>query len=408
MSDIPPKNPLFDKAPGRAPDKPRDSIANPEEAKQVEELKKDLENLRSKFEHRGRAEQFLPYILVRSVLGDRGDRPINVPFWESPDIWTAAGDPSTTPSVPATPGGTVAVGAPNTVYAHVWNLGRAPIAGVKVEFYWFDPSLVDSLPQNHAHLIGMTRVDLGPRSSPDCHKLVKCPKAWVPVFKLGGESLVVRASSIGDTINPVHAWDPWAERHVAGQSISVLRTAPQTATLISTILANTKPGTRVQVVQVGEQARLVMQLMAPTLRLDPRVKTDVLAELQSDGSLMVVAPSRQSPGALAPIHTLSGMAQPDMETHAILEVPRINLAPFIGREQEMKSSAQEVTGGRESRIARDATPVDLLRYERFLPNPLKSKLTHLSAPQSGVGQVLRFVGYTGDQLVGGYTVVVTA
>jgi hypothetical protein len=116
MSDIPPKNPLFDKAPGRAPDKPRDSIANPEEAKQVEELKKDLENLRSKFEHRG----------------------------------------------------------------------RAPIAGVKLEFYWFDPSLVESFPQNHAHLIGMTRVDLGPRSSRDCHKLVKCPKAWVPVLKLGG------------------------------------------------------------------------------------------------------------------------------------------------------------------------------------------------------------------------------
>jgi hypothetical protein len=42
--------------------------------------------------------------------------------------------------------------------------------------------------------------------------------------------------------------------------------------LISAILANTKPGMRVQVVQVGEQARLVMQVMAPTLRLDPRVK----------------------------------------------------------------------------------------------------------------------------------------
>jgi hypothetical protein len=180
------------------------------------------------------------------------------------------------------------------------------------------------------------------------------------------------------------------------------------ADLISTILANTKPGTRVQLMQVGEQARLVMQVMAPTLRLDPRVKTDVLAELRSDGSLMAVAPSCQTPGALAPIHMLSGMTQPDMKTHAILEVPRINLAPFIGREQELKSSAQAVKGGRETRIARDATPVDLLRYERFLPNPLKSKLTHLSAPQAGFGQVLRFVGYTGDQPVGGYTVVVTA
>src|SRR6516165_8466446 len=46
----------------------------------------------------GRANSFMPYLLVRSMLGDRGDRPINVPFWESPDIWTAPGDPATTRS----------------------------------------------------------------------------------------------------------------------------------------------------------------------------------------------------------------------------------------------------------------------------------------------------------------------
>jgi hypothetical protein len=95
-----------------------------------------------------------------------------------------------------------------------------------------------------------------------------------------------------------------------------------------------------------------------------------------------------------------------------LEVPRIDLAPFIGREPEVKSTAQAVTGGRESaamtRIARNATPADLLRYERFLPDSLNSKLTHLPAPQTGVGQVLRFVAYKGDQLVGGYTMVVTS
>jgi hypothetical protein len=182
----------------------------------------------------------------------------------------------------------VDAGAPNTVYAHVWNLGRAPIAGVKVEFYWFDPSL--TIESNHAHLIGMTRVDLGPRSSPDCHKLVKCPRAWVPVFANGGhECLIVRASSIGDTINPAHAWDSWAERHVRAEKHLGTGDGSEDAELISTILANTKPGTRVQVVQVGEQARLVMQVMAPTLKLDARVKTDVLAELQSDGSLMMVA-----------------------------------------------------------------------------------------------------------------------
>jgi hypothetical protein len=206
VSDIPPKNPLFDKAPGRAPDQPGDSIADPEERAVIERLKADFDKLQEKFTHRGRAQQFLPYLLVRSVLGDRGDRPINVPYWESPDIWTAVGDPPATPAVPDTPGGVVNAGIPNTVYAHIWNLGRAPIAGVKVEFYWFDPSL--TIDSNHAHLIGMTRVDLGARSSSDCHKLVKCPKGWAPTFANGGhECLFVRVSSIGDTINPPHAWD---------------------------------------------------------------------------------------------------------------------------------------------------------------------------------------------------------
>src|SRR5205823_177177 len=160
-------------------------------------------------------------------------------------------------------------------------------AGVKVEFYWIDPSITTE--PNDSQLIGMTRVDLGPRSSPDCHRLVKCPRSWVPVFANNGkDSLLVRASSIGDTINPNHAGDSWAERHVAQRAMSVSKIF-DIGNLINTILTNTKPGTRVQMVQVGEQARLVMQVMAPTLRLDPRVKTDVLAELQSDGSLMVAA-----------------------------------------------------------------------------------------------------------------------
>lgn len=67
----------------------------------------------------GRANTFLPYLLIRSVLGDRGDRPINVPFWESPDIWTAPGDPASAPAVPPDHGGVVTAGKPTTLYAHV-------------------------------------------------------------------------------------------------------------------------------------------------------------------------------------------------------------------------------------------------------------------------------------------------
>src|SRR5262249_10214682 len=36
-----------------------------------------------------RKDEFLPYLLVRSSSGDRGQRPFNGVFWESPDIYVA-------------------------------------------------------------------------------------------------------------------------------------------------------------------------------------------------------------------------------------------------------------------------------------------------------------------------------
>jgi hypothetical protein len=145
----------------------------------------------------GRANSFMPYLLVRSVLGDRGDRPINVPFWESPDIWTAPGDPASSPALPPNHGGVVTAGEPTTVYAHVWNLGFAPLAGVRVEFYWFDPSL--SIDSSNAHLIGMARCELAGRGMTGSHTLVKCPTAWVPTVTNGShECLVVRIEGVGD------------------------------------------------------------------------------------------------------------------------------------------------------------------------------------------------------------------
>jgi hypothetical protein len=38
-------------------------------------------------------------------------------------------------------GGVAVANVSNTLYAHVWNLGKAPAYRVRVEFYWFNPSL---------------------------------------------------------------------------------------------------------------------------------------------------------------------------------------------------------------------------------------------------------------------------
>src|SRR5947209_6316988 len=131
---VPPKPP----PPNIPPDwfkKQEPSAKNPDYDRRRNHLLSQLPDLLEKIKDRGRANKFEPYLLIRSVLGDRGDRPINVPFWESPDIWTVPGDPATSPDIPASHGGSLVVGQPNTVYAHVWNLGLAPLAGVRLEFY---------------------------------------------------------------------------------------------------------------------------------------------------------------------------------------------------------------------------------------------------------------------------------
>jgi hypothetical protein len=126
------------------------------------------------------------------------------------------------PAVPANLGGTAQAGAPNTVFAHVWNLGHAPAFDVRVEFYWFNPTL--GIEEADANLIGFTYVSLGNRDSPKSHSLVACPVDWVPTFLNGGhECLVVRAfSPMADPLR-TDGFNASLNRHVGQRNIAVLQ-----------------------------------------------------------------------------------------------------------------------------------------------------------------------------------------
>ena len=196
------------------------------------------------------------------------------------------------------------VGQPNTVYAHVWNLGRAPLTGVVVSFYWFNPSL--AIDGAHAHLIGQTRVDLGPRNSPLCHKLVKCPKAWVPVMENGGhECLVVKVWGFGDAVADTQ-WSPWLDRHVAQRNVSVVQTLGDMQKIISRIQLATRPETRFELVQVGAEARDAVKIVASKLTLDPALPTRSLAHLDAK-NLLTVTPTDSVTPRIMP-HILTGLA----------------------------------------------------------------------------------------------------
>lgn len=217
-----------------------------------------------------RKDEYLPYLLVRSAAGDAGARPFSGVFWESPDIYVLPGvDAPAAPLLPPTFGGVARAGAPNTLYAQIWNLGKAPAFRVRVEFYWFNPSL--GISRSDANFIGATWVDLGNRFQRNAswseargaglpyvtmgsHVIVRCPTSWVPQFVNGGhECLVVRVSEpIFDAVPP-DQFAAAADRHVAQRNIAVV-TSSSPAHVDLTLDLGYMPQTGTAEVEVVEAA----------------------------------------------------------------------------------------------------------------------------------------------------------
>jgi hypothetical protein len=169
-----------------------------------------------------RPQMWLPYILIRANPGDTGARPVAGVFWESPDVYIEPGvAPGIAPPVPTQLGQVALAGRDNTVYAHVWNLGRTAAREVVVEFYWCNPSL--GFNPVGASLIGTAFTALGARTSGQCHQVVKCPSTWVPTFLNGGhECLLIRAWDV--TADPMSTpeWDAAQNRHLGQRNIHVV------------------------------------------------------------------------------------------------------------------------------------------------------------------------------------------
>ncbi len=353
-----------------------------------EEAKAFFERLRQRLERRERPSKFMPYVLIRSCAGDNGTRPLpagSPPFWESPDIWTWAGDPSVAPEIPPNQGGTVSVGGIYTIYAHVWNLGRAPIAGATVEWFWFHPFLgIDS---SHANPIGRARVDLAPRGFPGCHKLVKCHEPYVvqPLVNDDHPCLVSRISAFGDPLNSSHEWDAWADRHIAQKNLTVLNANDDAQRLLRSLEGTKPPNATVRLYQVGLEAAQALALAAPHLEMDPAVKTTLLAELSPEGKLTLppLTPGirRIMPNLL--LNLGSKPAVPSTLTKKRVRVDRSNL------------------------LYERADVTTLMYHGTLLPPELAKRVETLPLPKKGQAQVLRIVAYKDNKPVGGYTIVVS-
>ncbi len=170
-----------------------------------------------------RADMDLPYLFMRANPADLGARAIvGAPFWESPDIFILAGvTPALAPPLPPALGQVALAGQPNTIYAHVWNFGKAEASEVVVEFYWVDPAL--GINPGSVHLISQTFTALGAKGSGRSHTVVKCPDAWTPTYVNGGhECLLVRVWDNTSDLPGEPKFDASINRHVAQRNIHVV------------------------------------------------------------------------------------------------------------------------------------------------------------------------------------------
>ncbi len=232
--DVPLNRPEFPPAPGWAPgDKPKESPIKPEQTgkEKFKAFDKEVfEIIRRSSNPKGpglgkRKNEYLPFLVIRANQGDHGTRPFNGIFWESPDIFVAPDmEAENAPDQPPTLGGLAKAGVANTLWAHIWNLGRSPAYNVRIEFYWCNPSL--GINASSANLIGFTYTDLGDRYSNKAHKIVKCPQTWIPAFVNNGhECLVVRVfEPLLDSL-PANQWEVSKDRHIGQRNIAVVNAA---------------------------------------------------------------------------------------------------------------------------------------------------------------------------------------
>jgi len=138
-------------------------------------------------------------------------------WWLSPDIWVV---PGTDPNGP--PGSPIA-GQPAYLWARVSNIGNVAAKGIRVDFYWANPSA--QMVVGVATQVGSAFVDLDPGDTQE----VLCLAPWSVVIVNGGHECVLAVAhgagdtnSIPDPLPNGFPFDPPAHDQIAQLNLSVL------------------------------------------------------------------------------------------------------------------------------------------------------------------------------------------
>lgn len=160
---------------------------------------------------RVRQDGLWPFLLIRTHLGDTGQRPIlQLILYESPDIMMIEGDVQQPNQGPAV--STPRIGHDHTVFVHVWNLGKLAAIGANLSVYLSLPAATE------LQLLSSTYFNLPDVRSADCHQTIRLPKLLRPTAA-GRITLFARVDSLFDPCGP--DYNDRADRHVARRSFQV-------------------------------------------------------------------------------------------------------------------------------------------------------------------------------------------
>lgn len=183
------------------------------------------------------------------------------PWWDSADIWVVPGnDPNGPPGAPV-------AGSSNYLWGRVHNTGNSASNGVRVDFYWADPSGLIAV--GAATAIGSAFADLAPGATQEALCLVP----WFPVIVNGGhECLLAVAHGPGD-INPLadplpngFLFQPQQHEQIAQRNVHVVLAARRAQTLAITVAALARQARKVEL-QLEPGGELPARLLA-TLGLE--------------------------------------------------------------------------------------------------------------------------------------------
>jgi hypothetical protein len=340
----------------------------------------------------GRTKGLWPYLLVRAFPGDNGKRIPQLPvFWESPDVLVVPGDVNSLDG--QTPTLNPQVGVPHTIFVRVWNLGRIPAIGVHLRVYWANPSFsFDPGTPEAPHYIGGTYLNLPDRNSPDCHQVIRIPELWTPVDENGGhECLLAKLECFADPTGD--NFDAYVDRHVGQRNLYLAAGDTNLEPLLTGLTLALPRGASLELLHAGTEIRPIVLAHQPKLATVIKTPTNIATGVKIENTPLThlgAVVAHQNEHFFAPAAALKPVAAAGIHVTALHDT----------------AAASTVAGAEKL-----AAPVDIshqLIRRLGVANLTASALALTLSKDETSSHLLRFQAVQGGQVVGGYSLIVSA